>query len=74
MDPKRQQCAPVLMRLCALFGLWNMQQDMQHYLKEGYINSDQCDQVKQACLRLCDEVRSEAVPLVDAFNYSDAGM
>ncbi|KAI3633696.1 hypothetical protein MIR68_008643 [Amoeboaphelidium protococcarum] len=62
---------PVLTKLCALYGLYNIQENAGNFLQYGYFNSQQMDFVKSQVLELCHQIRKDAVPLVDAFNLPD---
>lgn len=67
--PKELQ--PVLQRLCALFGLQNMEETMTDFVESGYVSPVVARLVRDEVRQLCLEVRSEAVALVDAFNIPD---
>ena len=62
---------PVLVKLCALYGLYNIQENSGSFLQYGYYDAHQIDLVKQNVLELCREIRKDAISLVDAFNLPD---
>lgn len=62
---------PVLEKVCALYGLYNIQENAGNFLQYGYFTPKQMDLVKSKVLALCHDVREDAIPLVDSFNLSD---
>ena len=62
---------PILEKLCALYGLYNIQENAGNFLQYGYFSASQMDMVKHNVLDLCREIRKDAIPLVDAFNLPD---
>ncbi|KAI8870361.1 acyl-CoA oxidase [Ramicandelaber brevisporus] len=62
---------PVLTKLCALYGLYNISTNNGEFLLAGFFDTTQMSRIKQLVNQLCAEIRKDAVPLVDAFNYSD---
>jgi len=61
----------VLKKLCDLFALYNIEQNLRSYLQGGHISSKQADAICDMVRHLCKEIRKEAIPLVDAFNLPD---
>eukprot|EP01114_Cavostelium_apophysatum_P000757 TRINITY_DN10683_c0_g1_i2.p1 TRINITY_DN10683_c0_g1~~TRINITY_DN10683_c0_g1_i2.p1 ORF type:complete len:420 (-),score=126.29 TRINITY_DN10683_c0_g1_i2:34-1293(-) len=59
----------VLSKLFALFGLYHIEKDFGEY--GGYFNATQADQILLAVRRLLQEIRKDAVALVDAFDMTD---
>jgi acyl-CoA oxidase len=62
---------PVLNRLCNLFTLHRMEEDIGEFLEDGYLNSTQASLLRKQVRNLLIQLRPDSVPLVDAFNYSD---
>lgn len=62
---------PVLMKLCVLFGLSAVQEHAGSFLQSGFYTSKQMNQVELKVLALLDDLRSQVVPLTDAFGLSD---
>ncbi|KAI9097159.1 acyl-CoA dehydrogenase/oxidase C-terminal [Phlyctochytrium arcticum] len=62
---------PILQQLCLLYGLYAISENSGPFLQYGYFVPSQIDWVKAAVTSLCRTVRDQAIPLTDAFNYSD---
>jgi acyl-CoA oxidase len=62
---------PVMTRLCALYGLYTVQENAGNFLQFNHMSAQQMTFVRQQVLDLCRLVRSDAVALVDAFNLPD---
>lgn len=62
---------PALKALCDLFALHHIQQDMAAYLRSGYFTPGQAKSVDAHVAALCAQVRAAALPITDAFNWSD---
>ncbi|KAJ8382932.1 hypothetical protein SKAU_G00037100 [Synaphobranchus kaupii] len=57
----------VLQRLCALYGLWALSNHMAVLYQGGYFcGKEPVDLVQSAIVRLCSELKDDAVSLVDA--------
>ncbi|HEY5318691.1 MAG TPA: acyl-CoA dehydrogenase, partial [Solirubrobacteraceae bacterium] len=61
-----------LNHLCDLYALSNVEADRGFFEEHGRLTSARCKQITREVNRLCDEVRSEAGGLVDAFGIPDA--
>ncbi|KAJ3044215.1 fatty-acyl coenzyme A oxidase [Rhizophlyctis rosea] len=61
----------VVERLCLLYGLYTIGENSGAFLQYGYFTPEQIDWIRAEVTRLCREVRADAVPLTDSFNYSD---
>ncbi|ORY32176.1 acyl-coenzyme A oxidase I [Naematelia encephala] len=61
----------VLKTVCRLYGLWQIEELQGYFLKYGYFSPAQMDKVQDSVDTLCAEVRTVAIPLVDAFALSD---
>jgi acyl-CoA oxidase len=61
----------VAMRLCRLFALHTLENEMADVLQDGYVSSGQVNMVKAAVLKLLGELRGDMVGLVDAFALPD---
>lgn len=57
--------------ICQLYGSFQIEENAAYFLKYGFYTPKQMDIVSETVTRLCAEVRSYAVSLVDAFRYSD---
>lgn len=66
-----QRVRNVMSRLCALFALYHLEQDVSTVLIDGWFTSKHVDFLSRAVKDLLFEIRKDAVPLVDAFNFSD---
>lgn len=63
---------PVLRSLCALYGLWSLEKHMATLYQGGYISgSDPPRIIRESILRLCGELKDNAVSLVDVLAPPD---
>lgn len=62
---------PSLDQLCTLYGLYTIVENSGAFLHSGHLTPTQVDWVRANVDALCQSVRSQAVLLVDSFNYSD---
>ncbi len=62
---------PALTQLCALFGLYNIQENAGSFLQFGYLKPQQMNMVDLKVLELLDSLRTQVIPLTDAFGLSD---
>ncbi|CAD6585144.1 MAG: fatty-acyl coenzyme A oxidase [Tremellales sp. Tagirdzhanova-0007] len=60
-----------LATVCRLYGLWQIEEQLGFFLKYGYLDAAQADKVQENVDALCAEIRSVAIPLIDAFALSD---
>ena len=60
-----------LKKLCDLFALVNIEKNLAGYLESGFMNRAQANAIRHKVRVLCKEVRREAVPLTDSFNFPD---
>ncbi len=58
--------------LCELYALWNLECDKGFFQEHGRLAAPRCKQITREVNRLCNEVREQAGPLVDAFGIPDA--
>lgn len=66
------ELAAVLRRLCALYGLWSMEKHMVMLYQGGYFaGSTPAKTWREAILKLCLELKNEAVSLVDTLAPPD---
>ncbi|CAI5767619.1 peroxisomal acyl-coenzyme A oxidase 2 [Podarcis lilfordi] len=64
----------VLKHLCDLYALHGIFSDLGDFVQDGYLSTKQSDMVTESYLDLLAVVRKDAVPLVDAFDFSDANL
>ncbi|GAA5860517.1 hypothetical protein JCM8547_000328 [Rhodosporidiobolus lusitaniae] len=57
--------------ICRLYGCWAIEENGSHFLKTGFFSGAQMEFISQEVTRLCAVLRKSAVPLTDAFNFSD---
>ncbi|KAM6467841.1 peroxisomal acyl-coenzyme A oxidase 2 [Liasis olivaceus] len=62
----------VLKNLCDLFALHGIFSNAGDFMQDEYFSTDQIDRVTETYLDLLAVIRRDAVPLVDAFDFSDA--
>ncbi|KAJ3098361.1 fatty-acyl coenzyme A oxidase [Phlyctochytrium bullatum] len=62
---------PILTKLCLLYGLYNIAENSGPFLQYEFFTPKQVDWVRQTVNDLCREIRKDAVPLTDSFNYTD---
>jgi len=68
-DPAVQE---VLNRLRSLYGLARIEADLGWFLEAGYIESSKSKAIRSEVNTLCDEIRPDALGLVDAFAIPDS--
>jgi acyl-CoA oxidase len=61
----------VLQNLARLFALYWMEKELGDFLEDGYVTADHSRWVRSAVLQLLDCIRTDAVSLVDARDFSD---
>ncbi|GAA5798873.1 hypothetical protein HPULCUR_004280 [Helicostylum pulchrum] len=61
----------VLRKLASLFALHTMEKELSEFLVAGYLSSEQSEMLKQQVIHLLEQVRPDAVSLVDAFALPD---
>jgi acyl-CoA oxidase len=57
--------------VCDLYALWNVECDKGFFQEHGRLAAPRCKQITREVNRLCNEVREQAGPLVDAFGIPD---
>ncbi|KAJ3174259.1 fatty-acyl coenzyme A oxidase [Geranomyces variabilis] len=62
---------PILTKLCLLYGFYAIAENSGPFLQYGYFTPQQMDWIREAVTALCRDVRLDAIPLTDSFNYSD---
>ena len=62
---------PVMEALFNLYCLHGIVEEAKDFLEDGYMNGDQVNMARDVLMELLDEVRPNAVGLVDAFDHSD---
>lgn len=69
--PENRPMVKVLRLLASLFALHTMEKELSEFLVAGYFTSEQTAMLKQQVIDLLEQVRPEAVSLVDAFALPD---
>ena len=67
-----EEVGACLESLSHLFALSRMEKDRAWFLEAGYMEGSQAKAIRKSVNRLCRELRTSAVALVDAFGISDA--
>ena len=62
---------PILTKLCLLYGLYNIAENSGPFLQYEFFTPRQIDWIKDKVSVLCKDVRQDAIPITDAFNFSD---
>ncbi|XP_043918737.1 peroxisomal acyl-coenzyme A oxidase 3 [Protopterus annectens] len=62
---------PVLQRLSALYGLWSLSNHMATLYQGGYFRSQEPAIIQDAILKLCTQLKDDAVALVDVIAPPD---
>jgi acyl-CoA oxidase len=57
--------------VCDLYALWNVECDKGFFQEHGRLAAPRCKQITREVNRLCNDVREQAGPLVDAFGIPD---
>ncbi|CAO3699738.1 hypothetical protein G6F70_005764 [Rhizopus microsporus] len=70
-QPQYKPIVRVLRLLASLFALHTMEKELSEFLVASYLSSEQSEMLKQQVIELLDEIRPEAVSLVDAFALPD---
>ncbi len=60
-----------LKNLCDLYALSHIEKDASWFLENNYLHSSKAAAIRDQVNKLCQEVRLQAVPLVDAFGIPD---
>ena len=68
---KDEKCKTILKKLCDLFALSQIEKNKGWYLENGYMEGVKTKAIRKIIDKLCNEIRQEAVPLVDAFAIPD---
>ena len=71
-DCSDEAVKPVLDRVCSLFALATIESDRAWFQEHGRISSTRAKAVTRAVNTLCEEIRPDAVALVDGFGIPDA--
>ncbi|KAJ3081391.1 fatty-acyl coenzyme A oxidase [Quaeritorhiza haematococci] len=66
-----EELKPILTKLCLLYGLYTIQENSGPFLQYGYFKPVQIDWIRTTVTALCRDVRKDAVPITDSFNFSD---
>uniref|UniRef100_A0A6J0TYC2 Acyl-coenzyme A oxidase n=1 Tax=Pogona vitticeps TaxID=103695 RepID=A0A6J0TYC2_9SAUR len=64
----------ILKHLCDLFALHGIHSEMGGFMQDGYLSTEQTAMVTESYLDLLAIIRRDAVPLVDAFDFSDGNL
>lgn len=68
---KNRPMLQVLRTLASLFALHMMEKELSEFLVSGYLSAEQSQMLKEQVIALLEQVRPEAVSLVDAFALPD---
>ncbi|KAJ2552935.1 fatty-acyl coenzyme A oxidase, partial [Coemansia sp. RSA 1933] len=71
VDQSPAPLRPVLTLLARLFGAHSAVQHSGEFLQSGFYSGTQIDTLKAFVNSACADVRKDAVPLTDAFGYTD---
>ncbi|CAO3614998.1 unnamed protein product [Mucor fragilis] len=69
--PENRPMVKVLRLLASLFALHTMEKELSEFLVSGYLSADQSAMLKEQVIVLLEQIRPEAVSLVDAFALPD---
>ncbi|KAF1804057.1 acyl-CoA dehydrogenase/oxidase C-terminal [Mucor lusitanicus] len=69
--PESRPMVKVLRLLASLFALHTMEKELSEFLVSGYLSADQSAMLKEQVIALLEQIRPEAVSLVDAFALPD---
>uniref|UniRef100_A0A8D0DV59 Acyl-coenzyme A oxidase n=1 Tax=Salvator merianae TaxID=96440 RepID=A0A8D0DV59_SALMN len=64
----------ILKHLCDLFALHGIFSNTGGFVQDGYLSQEQVDMVTESYLDLLTIIRKHAVPLVDAFDFTDTNL
>eukprot|EP00698_Gefionella_okellyi_P004148 TRINITY_DN13873_c0_g1_i1.p1 TRINITY_DN13873_c0_g1~~TRINITY_DN13873_c0_g1_i1.p1 ORF type:complete len:679 (+),score=159.60 TRINITY_DN13873_c0_g1_i1:50-2038(+) len=70
-DIKRADLRTVMKRLCDLYALYTISNELADFLEDEYMTGSQTKMLRQAIEQCLIAIRPDAVPLVDAFALSD---
>ncbi len=70
-DSSTASALPALQALRSLFVLHHLQDSAAFFLQHGGLSASQVAWLQAAVMQLCGEVRQQAIPLVDVFQFSD---
>eukprot|EP00127_Corallochytrium_limacisporum_P000176 Clim_evm37s6 gene=Clim_evmTU37s6 len=57
-----------------LFALYHIEKDLGQFMKDGYLSLGISEKIRNEIRNIMNEIRPNAVALVDAFNFSDFGL
>jgi acyl-CoA oxidase len=66
-ETKDDRLKPILTKLCNLFGLSMLESHLDTLCEDGFFGLSQSHFVRKQVMIMCNELRRDAVPLVDAF-------
>jgi Acyl-CoA oxidase len=69
--PTAADSGAVLGRVLQLFCVNRVHNEMSLFLEHGYLTPAHAKQIRVLSVQLAKELRTQAVPLSDAFNYPD---
>ncbi|GAN05440.1 acyloxidase [Mucor ambiguus] len=69
--PESRPMVKVLRSLASLFALHTMEKELSEFLVSGYLSAEQSAMLKEQVIALLEQIRPEAVSLVDAFALPD---
>jgi acyl-CoA oxidase len=64
---KEKKCKEILVKLCQLYALSQIERNKGWYLEDGYMEGTKTKAIRKMVNQLCWEIRPDAVSLVEAF-------
>jgi acyl-CoA oxidase len=65
---KEKKCKEILLKLCQLYALSQIERNKGWYLEDGYMEGVKTKAIRKMVNQLCWEIRPDAVSLVEAFD------
>ncbi|GBB90106.1 hypothetical protein RclHR1_00170010 [Rhizophagus clarus] len=66
-----KELIPILTKLGSLWAINLINDSLNLFLEEEYLNGEQVKIIKKFYLKLCKEIRKECIPLVDSWGFPD---
>ncbi|SEG21245.1 Acyl-coenzyme A oxidase [Flavobacterium urumqiense] len=65
---KDKKCKEILLKLCQLYALSQIERNKGWYLEDGYMEGVKTKAIRKMVNQLCWEIRPDAVSLVESFD------